>query len=213
MDESDLLPCPFCGCEAHMHDLPLPVLGKDEALTDASEDVPTVVCSGCGARTTPRRHPEPQRTAAEVAALWNRRASVDHSKFYDLLHCPFCRGRAAVGHVDLERSDVAVLTASVSEATGVDASYQGRYIVTASCCDCGISTAPQVYPSYEYSRARAVRDWNMRAADYAPVDHVAPKWRGLFMTGGLRGKLVVYALVVVVLALALVIYRELSAVL
>lgn len=213
MDEFDLLPCPFCGCEARMHDLPLPVLDGDGALTDASEDVPTVVCSGCGARTTPRRHPEPQRTAVEVAALWNRRTSVDHSKFYDLLHCPFCRGRAAVGHVDLDNPVAAGITSHVFEGSGIDPAARGRYIVTASCCDCGVSTAPQVYPSYEYSRARAVRDWNMRAADYAPVDHVAPKWRGLFMTGGLRGKLVVYALVVVVLALAFVIYSELSAVL
>ena len=67
-----LLPCPFCGGEAKLHDgvVVIPVIDENGAYIDADvEDTPAwVECAACGAAT------DGVDSADEAIAAWNRRA-------------------------------------------------------------------------------------------------------------------------------------------
>ncbi len=74
---SELLPCPFCGGEAELHDgvVIIPVIDESGAYIDADvEDTPAwVECAACGAAT------DGVDSADEAIAAWNRRAQPDNT--------------------------------------------------------------------------------------------------------------------------------------
>ena len=73
---SELLPCPFCGGEAELHDgvVIIPVIDESGAYIDADvEDTPAwVECAACGAAT------DGVDSADEAIAAWNRRTQPDN---------------------------------------------------------------------------------------------------------------------------------------
>lgn len=73
---SELLPCPFCGGEAKLHDglVIIPVIDENGAYIDADvEDTPAwVECAACGAAT------DGVDSADEAISAWNRRAQPEN---------------------------------------------------------------------------------------------------------------------------------------